>query len=98
MHLHSSWPLFDRRLGIFASHTTPQIPYSHWQTITAAKQRELGSWYGTSIWFQFCQSLAVDARAQCGQILCSDASYSGDGMQTAALADCERLRTNMRHA
>ena len=22
----------------------------------------------------------------------------GDGMQTAALADCERLRTNMRHA
>ena len=23
---------------------------------------------------------------------------SGDGMQTAALADCERLRTNRRHA
>ena len=23
---------------------------------------------------------------------------AGDGMQTAALADCERLRTNMRHA
>ena len=23
---------------------------------------------------------------------------SGDGMQTAALADCERLRTNVRHA
>ena len=22
----------------------------------------------------------------------------GDGMQTAALADCERLRANMRHA
>ena len=22
----------------------------------------------------------------------------GDGMQTAALADCERLRTNRRHA
>ena len=23
---------------------------------------------------------------------------TGDGMQTAALADCERLRTNRRHA
>ena len=25
-------------------------------------------------------------------------SLTGDGMQTAALADCERLGTNMRHA
>ena len=34
------------------------------------------------------------------QVICFDGWWAahGDGMQTAALADCERLRTNMRHA
>ena len=37
-------------------------------------------------------------RRVASEFICYTSSRDGDGMQTAALADCERLRTNRQHA